>query len=119
MAYSGSGPDDCDFAFNTVGVCILGIKEKMMKGIETVLEKAYPEQGMVASIVLLRILGERFPKSLSLHFGKQDLAFVVNAFDEWVAKVGPKIPRKHREALIAEAKQEFALFEERILKPAD
>jgi hypothetical protein len=116
MAYSGS--DDCDFAFNTVGVCILSIKEKMMKGISTVLENAYPEQGMVASIVLLRILGERFPKILSLHFGRQDFAFVVSAFDEWVAKAGPKVPRKHREALIAEAKREFALFEELINKPA-
>jgi hypothetical protein len=30
-----------------------------------------------------------------------------------------EIPAKHREALIAEAKREFALFEERILKPAE
>jgi hypothetical protein len=75
---------------------------------------------MVASIVLLRILGERFPVSLSIHFGKQSLAFVVSAFNEWVAKVGTKIPDKHREALIAEAKREFALFEERIFKkPAE
>jgi hypothetical protein len=109
----------CDFAFGTVGVCILRIKKQMIKDITTVLEEAYPEQGMVASIVLLRILGERFPKSLSVHFGKSNFASVVSAFNEWVAKVGPKIPDEHLEALIAEAKQEFALFEERILKPAE
>jgi hypothetical protein len=117
MPYWGPGPDQSDYAFNAVGAYIYLIKERMMKDIGTVLEKGFPEQGMVASIACLRALGELFPKNLSVHFGKKDFAFVVSAFNEWMAKVGPRIPSKHREALLAEAQREFALFEERILKP--
>jgi hypothetical protein len=116
MPYWGSGPDDCDYAFGAIGAYIFLIKERMMQDIATVLEKSFPEQGMIASLACLRVLGERFPKNLSVHFGKKDFAFVVSAFNEWLIKVGPRIPRKHRAALITEAKQEFALFEERILK---
>jgi hypothetical protein len=116
MPYWGSGPDDCDYAFDTVGVYILLIKERMMKDIATVLEKAFPEQGMVTSLACLRLIGERFPKALAVHFGKRDFAFVVSAFDEWLTKVGSKVPTQYRDTMITEARAEFALFEERILK---
>lgn len=90
-----------------------------MKDIATVLEKSFPEQGMVASLACLRLIGERFPKALAVHFGKRDFAFVVSAFDEWLIKVGPKLPGKYRDTMVTEARAEFALFEKRILKPRD
>ncbi len=115
MAYWGHMPDESDFAFDAIGAYIFLLKERMLKDIATVLEKTYPEQSMVASITCLRLIGERFPKALSVHFRKRDFAFVVRAFDEWLAKVGPQLPDKHRNAIVAEARAEFALFEERIL----
>ncbi len=116
MPYWGSKPDDSDFAFDAIGAYIYIIKERMTKDIATVLEKSYPEQSMVASLICLRLLGEQFPKCLTVHFHKSDFAFVVNAFNEWVAKVGRELPDKHRDAIVAEARAEFALWEDRVFK---
>ena len=120
MAYWGSGPDECDFAFDSVGVCISMIKERLMEEISTVLDKAYPEQSMVGLLTCLRLLGEHFPKNLSVSFGKRDFARVKENFYRWRAAIGDRVPAKYRQGVIDEAEKEFALFEERILhkKPA-
>jgi hypothetical protein len=118
MAYWGPKPDENDYAFGGIGAIIYLIKDRMQKEIAGILDEAYPEQGMIASLICLRLLGERFPKNIGIHFRRKDFEFVVNAFDEWVAKVGPRLPAEHRVQIIAEAKSEFALFEERILKRA-
>jgi hypothetical protein len=88
----------------------------MVKGIATVLEKAYPEQAIIASLTCLRLIGEQFPKNLSVYFGKKDFAFAKNAFEEWYEKVKDRLPAEHRDAILANAKKEFTLFEDRILK---
>jgi hypothetical protein len=116
MPYWGSNPEDSDFAFGAVGVCILLIKERMLKDIAGVLDESYPEQGMIASLTCLRLLGERFPKNLSVHFRKKDFAFVKSAFGEWYEKIKSRLPPEHRDAILAEANKEFALFEQRIFK---
>jgi hypothetical protein len=115
MSYWGSKSEESDFAFDSVGVSILLIKQRMMKDIDAVLEKKHPEQGMIASLVCLRLLGERFPKNMSVHFGKRDFEFVKNAFEQWYAAVKPRLPSKYRDSILAEAENEFTLFEERIL----
>lgn len=118
MPYWGPTPDENDFAFDSVGACIHLIKGQLMKDIATVLDKTYPEQSMVALLRCLRVIGEQSPKNFGVSFGRKDFVLVVKAFDEWVAKVGTRLPTKHREAIVAEARAEFALFDERILKLA-
>jgi hypothetical protein len=80
-------------------------------------DSGFPEQGMIATLTCLRLLGERFPHSVSVLFGKKEFAFVKQKFDEWYEKVSKKIPSKYRDGILKEAQDEFALFEERILKP--
>ncbi len=118
MAYWGNSADENDFAFDAIGAYILLLKQRMFQDIATVLDKAHPEQSMVASLTCLRLIGERFPKALSVHFRERAFAFVERSFDEWLDKAGPKLSAKRRTALAAEARAEFALFEERILSPA-
>ena len=115
MPYWGSKSDESDFAFNSVGAIIYLIKERMTKDIDTVLGKNYPEQGMIASLVCLRLLGERFPKILSVHFRKKDFAFVEGAFEQWYAAVKSQLPSEYLDGILAEANNEFTLFEEKIL----
>lgn len=114
MGYWSAEPDGSDFAFDAVGVNILLIKQQMLKDIATVLEKGYPEQGMIASLTCLRLLGERFPKNLRVHFGKKDYQFVKRSFEQWYDKVNGRIPAKYRQDVLAEAHREFSLFEEKI-----
>jgi hypothetical protein len=114
MSYWGSHAEESDFAFGAVGVAILRIKKKMLEDIEVVKEKSYPEQSILSSLVCLRLLGERFPNSLSVHFCKSDLEKVRTAFDAWYQQVESQIPKKYRVSLLETAKIEFQLFEERI-----
>ncbi len=119
MSYWGSHPEDSDFAFSAAGVAILRIKKKMLEDIEVVKEKSYPEQSIVSSLVCLRLLGERFPKSLSIHFGKKDLEKARVAFETWYQQMESQIPQKYRNGLLEGAEAEFQLFEERIFNNAE
>lgn len=116
MPFWGTEADECDFAFDAVGAIIYVIIEKMKKDIEIVLEKAYPEQSMIACLICLRLLGERFPKNLKVSFRKKQFIEVTTAFEEWYTKVADKLPLNIRVEILAKAKEEFALFEERLLK---
>ena len=115
MPYWGGKAEECDYASGGVGVYILLIKQRMLQDIAGVLDEGFPEQAMIVSLTCLRLLGERFPKALGVHFGKKDYAFVKSAFEEWYAKVSTKIPSKYRTEVLEEARKEFSLFEERIL----
>jgi hypothetical protein len=112
VSYWGNDVDDCDYAFDAVGVIFFRIKDQMFKDSETVKTKGYPEQGVLASLCCLRLLGERFPKNLSVHFGKKDLTRARKAFDDWYAIVQDKLPVERSEAINLLADREFALFEE-------
>jgi hypothetical protein len=100
MSYWGDGVEDCDYAFGA-----------------TVIAKAHPEQGILASLVCLRVLGERFPKNLSVHFGRRDLERARKAFDRWAEVVQDRLPAARLESIKLAADREFALFEERVLSP--
>jgi len=114
VSYWGNDVDDCDYAFDAVGAIFFRIKDQMFKDSETVKAKSYPEQGILASLCCLRLLGERFPKNLSVHFGRKDLARTRKAFDDWYALVQDNMPVDRSEALKLSADREFTLFEERI-----
>lgn len=119
MSYWGDGVDDCDYAFDAVGAIFFRISDRMFKDAETVIAKRYPEQAIVASLCCLRLLGERFPKNLSVHFGKRDLERARKAFDQWHQVVKDQIPPERHEAIGVSANREFALFEDWLLgRPA-
>ena len=115
MSYWGSGPADCDYDFDAVGAYIYLIKERMFDDMANVLAKEHPEQGIVASLVCLRLIGERYPKSLSVHFRNNDFARVKAAFYEWYSMAKPNLPPSYRDVILENAEREFALFQERIL----
>ncbi len=115
MSYWGSDLDECDYAFDALGASISWIRARMFKDAENVIAKRYPEQAILASVCCLRLLGERFPKNLSVSFGKRDLARTRQLFDQWHDLVKDQLPAERWNALRESADREFALFEERIL----
>jgi hypothetical protein len=115
MPYWGSKPVDSDYAFDAIGTYVLMIKDRMFEDMATVCEKAYPEQGIVASLQCLRVIAEQFPKCVAVLFRKKEFEKSKTAFFVWYAAVQDKLPAAHRESIRAEAEAEFALFEERVL----
>ncbi len=119
MAYWGSGVNESDFAFGAVGAYIYLLKERMLNDIRVVREKAHPEQSIVASLVCLRLIGERFPKSLGVHFRRKDFESVRSAFEDWYEAARHELPSGFAARIYEEAHHEFKLFEERLLsKPS-
>jgi hypothetical protein len=116
MSYWGSGPIDSDYAFDAVGVYVLMIKDRMFQGAETVIQKAHPEQSIVASVQCLRLLAAQFPKCVMVHFGSKALQKAREEFGRWYELVQEKLPAKYREAVRTNAEAEFQLFEEQVLK---
>jgi hypothetical protein len=116
MGYWGDDVDDCDYAFDAVGAVFFRISDRMFKDAETVIAKRYPEQAITASLCCLRLLGERFPRNLSVHFGKRELERARKAFDQWQEAVKDQLPPERHEAIKLAADREFLLFEERILR---
>ena len=115
MSYWGDGADESDFAFGAVGAYIYILKERMLNDIKVIREKAYPEQSIVASLVCLRLIGERFPKSLSVHFTRADFESARRAFDDWYQATRSRVPQQYATSIAAAARVEFELFEARIL----
>ncbi len=116
MPYWGNRVDECDYAFDAVSAYIFLIKERMLNDMSTVIEKSYPEQGITASLACLRQIGELFPKCLSVHFRKKDFDQVRDGFEQWYSLVGEKLPSERKVAILKEARKEFDLFDERILR---
>ena len=114
MAYWGSDIDENDFAFGAIGATILYIKKQMLKNIDVVKAKNYPEQSIAANLACLRLLGERFPKNLLVHFGDSDLEEVRVEFYQWVEDA-KGIPQDRKDRIVEATEREFQLFEERIL----
>lgn len=111
MSYWGNNPDECDFAFDSIVANVYLIKERLLKDIEVVERKGFPEQSIVANLVCLRVIGEKFPKALSVHFRKKDFEMVKSAFNKWY-KTTNNLP----EGLKERADSEFLLFEQNIFK---
>lgn len=117
MPYWGSGSADNDYAFDAVGAYILLIKERMFQDAEKVIEKSYPEQGIIASLECLRLLAGQFPKCVKVHFRRNEFEKAMEAFGRWYEAVKEQLPRDHREAIRSNADAEFQLFEAHVLAP--
>lgn len=119
MSYWDNKVEGNDFAFDSVGVAILWIKERMFRDLESVISKGYPEQSLTAYMCCLRLLGVRFRNNLSVHFGKRDLERARQGFERWYELVSEKIPLDRREGVRALAEQEFLLFNQQIFGHED
>jgi hypothetical protein len=98
-------------SFESVDELLSQIVGQLMKGIDVVISKAHPEQGMLALLCCLRLLGKSFPKRLSSHFGRNDFEKVRSAFAAWTHIAGHKVPPDTLRALQSIADKEFSLFE--------
>lgn len=115
MAYWSEKPSGNDYAAGSVGVNILSIKKRMLEGIDKVIEKSHPEQGLIASLQCIRLIASEFPKNVAVHFGKKELQQAKDKFHEWYEKVHTKIPKKYREDVLKSAEVEFERFEREVL----
>jgi len=87
----------------------------MFHDADKVIEKSYPEQGIIASLKCLRLLASQFPKCVKVHFRKKELEKAREAFGRWYASVKEKLPPDNREAILANAEEEFQLFASQVL----
>ena len=115
MAYWGSKPADSDYAFGSIGVYVLLIVRRMFDDMDNVLKKSHPEQGIIASLTCLRVIGLEFPKCLRVHFGRREFEKAKAGFEGWYELVKDKLPSEHKDAIWSEAMQEFERFEKEIL----
>jgi hypothetical protein len=118
MSYWGTDIHDNDFAFDAVGVIVLLIKEKMLADIKAVKSANYPEQSIASSLACLRVIGERFPKCLSVHFRKRDFEAAQMEFYQWLESEA-KIPPDLKQGIRQSAEVEFRLFQERVLNSCE
>ncbi|MCE9547728.1 MAG: hypothetical protein K8T25_19835 [Planctomycetia bacterium] len=118
MSYWGSGPIDNDYAFDSVSAYVFMIKEQMFQGADKVVEKSYPEQGIIASLQCLRLLANQFPKCVKVHFRKKEFEQAKDVFGRWYDSTIEKLPPDYREAIRSNAEAEFRLFEMQVLTPS-
>lgn len=118
MPYWGSGLADNDYAFDAVGAYIFLIKERMFQDAKQVIEKSYPEQGIVASLKCLRLISGQFPKCVKVHFRRREFEKAKEAFAQWYELVEDQLPHDYREGIRSDADAEFQLFEAQVLTPS-
>jgi hypothetical protein len=64
----------------------------------------------------MRMLASQFPKCVNVHFRKKEFEKAKELFYKWYELVKEKLPSKYREAILANAEQEFELFMNQVLK---
>ena len=116
MSYQTSDVNGTDFAKGSIDLIIRNIIKKMDSDIKMSIEKEFPEQSILSSLVCLRLIGEKFPKNLSIYFGNLDFEELKSKFYKWYELVHKKIPAKFREEVKEVAEKEFDLFYDKILK---
>jgi hypothetical protein len=114
LSYWSNEIDGSDFAFGGAGVAILWIKDRMFRDLDIVVGKSHPEQSLGVYLCSLRLLGVRFRKELSVHFGRRDLERARKGFEEWYELVRDKITSDRRNPVYKSVIDEFHLFDEQI-----
>ncbi len=112
MSYWGSKIEDNDFSIGAVGASIYLIKKRLLSDLSSDPDLAEPEQSILACLVCLRLLGERFPKTLKVHFRKKDYNQAKENFYKWYKNASHLIPEEFRNDILLEAEKEFQLWEE-------
>jgi hypothetical protein len=116
VAYWGSKPIDCDFAFDGVGVYVILIKERMFQDAVNVINDRHNEQAIIASLRCLRLIVEEYPKSFGASFLQSDFEKAKSLFYEWYELCGDAIPDKYRVKLLHEAEKEFRVYEKKVFR---
>jgi hypothetical protein len=111
MSYWGYDADECDFAAGSIDTNLLIIKDNMLRDMENVKSKKFPEQSALASLDLLRLVGEKYPKNLRVVFSKKEYEVIKSDFFSWHDDVKNKIPKKYREDFLKQAAKVFEDFE--------
>lgn len=70
---------------------------------------------MVASLRVIRLIGNEYPQCVRLQFGELEYQQLKSEFDAWYAAAKGNIPKKYRESVLKEAALEFDLFEKDFL----
>lgn len=118
MSYWSADADGCDFAFNSVGVHALTIKERMFHDAEIAIENSMAEQSIVASLRCLRALDAQFGKATRIVFRAKHLELAERLFGSWYEKAGSKVPKKLRAKMLLVARKEFRLYRKQLKVPA-
>ena len=111
MAYWGNNAEDCDFAFDTVGSYIVHIKKAMLRDAAAAIERAYPEQSILASLKAICCLRDSFPKNVSCSFPRGAYEESKQLFSEWLAAAGHNLTSARKNTLLAEAGDIFSRCE--------
>ena len=110
MSYWGDEPYQSDFASGSLGAVVFLTKKRLNTDIQAILKDAgHSEQSIVVLLELLRTIGERYPKGLSVHFRRKQFDEAKGAFYQWYEKCSRRIPAKHREGVLQSAEAEFQL----------
>lgn len=113
MSYWGYKAEDSDFAATAVGANIYMIKKRMLQDIANDPDREHSEQSILGHLLCLKLLGERFPKQLKVHFRKSDFLKAKESFYKWYENSSGKIPNEFRQKFFSEAEKEFREIEER------
>ena len=108
MAYWGPQSDDCDFAFDCVGSYITHIGKVLLKDADTVIANQYPEQSILVSLRVIRMMWGAFPKHVACAFPRAEFERSQALFYKWVESAGRKLPKARMDAIVAEAESTFA-----------
>ena len=114
MRYWSSKPDGCDYAFDSVGIIVDKIVETMNKEIKVVVSKSHPEQSMLSSLTLLRLIAQEHRTNVVEVFSRKKFENLKETFYSWYENVSAKIPSKYREELLKTAKEEFQKYEQQV-----
>ena len=114
MSYWGAEPDENDRGSGSISMAALWLKKQLEAASTAAVSKGAAEQAILANLVLLRLLGQDYPKELSVHVGRRTFDTAKAAFYEWYEKCSRRIPAKHREGVLQSAEAEFQRWEERI-----
>lgn len=110
MSYWGSGPTDNDYAFDSIGAQVVVFRDRMFADAKTVIERAHPEQSLVAAVTCLRLLDRQFPKCVRVSFGRRELERAETTFGEWLQRVDAALPPDLAQSLKDEAGAEFERY---------
>ena len=111
-------PDSPDLSWFDIDDVFDGIRG-CLRNLANDLAELHPQQQIVASFVCLRLISNHFPKHLSANFCKDNLARVKELFYDCYDWTKRDQQLGDRDAWLAYAEREFALFEERIRQVPD
>ena len=111
MSYWGYGPSECDSGFDAIGVYIILIKKRMYADAIISIENKTSEQGILATLELIRSIAKSYKKCVLVTFNRKDLEKARTLFEKWYSESNSFIPPEYRDKIKEAGDQEFIVFE--------